>query len=405
MTRSANMAKPAMMPRRVEISVSDTQTEKVVAQRVVPPSLRAQVVAIPFVTIAFILIVTVLVAMVWPMQRYETAPGRAEFVGSRLSVAGDQVVVYPPERGVRFVTALGTELNPLQAFMGWIDPFVNVLTCEERFGDCNPTQSRQVQLGAMANAKEIAAYVALSYLGFDTTFQEGPAQVAGFDPSVCPEDAPPQRACQVLAVGDVITSIDVGDGPIEVDVISKLSEALKNAQAGDIATLEVTPLTNNGPGIPTNIEVELIQSPDDASRTLIGFSARDTRTVQLPFTVNFDTDDIGGPSAGLSFTVALIDSLTKGELIPSQGVAVTGTIQDDGSVGAIGALVQKSIAVKKSGAKIFLVPTAQGPDDIAAAQAAVGDAVKIVPVATLGAALEALVNFGGEPAVSPVKQG
>ena len=394
-----------MMPRRVEISVSDTQTEKVVAQRVVPPSLRAQVVAIPFVTIAFILIVTVLVAMVWPMQRYETAPGRAEFVGSRLSVAGDQVVVYPPERGVRFVTALGTELNPLQAFMGWIDPFVNVLTCEERFGDCNPTQSRQVQLGAMANAKEIAAYVALSYLGFDTTFQEGPAQVAGFDPSVCPEDAPPQRACQVLAVGDVITSIDVGDGRIEVDVISKLSEALKNAQAGDIATLEVTPLTNNGPGIPTNIEVELIQSPDDASRTLIGFSARDTRTVQLPFTVNFDTDDIGGPSAGLSFTVALIDSLTKGELIPSQGVAVTGTIQDDGSVGAIGALVQKSIAVKKSGAKIFLVPTAQGPDDIAAAQAAVGDAVKIVPVATLGAALEALVNFGGEPAVSPVKQG
>ncbi|MDP4936901.1 MAG: hypothetical protein NWP39_05230 [Ilumatobacteraceae bacterium] len=385
--------------------MSDTQTEKVVAQRVVPPSLRAQVVAIPFVTIAFILIVTVLVAMVWPMQRYETAPGRAEFVGSRLSVAGDQVVVYPPERGVRFVTALGTELNPLQAFMGWIDPFVNVLTCEERFGDCNPTQSRQVQLGAMANAKEIAAYVALSYLGFDTTFQEGPAQVAGFDPSVCPEDAPPQRACQVLAVGDVITSIDVGDGPIEVDVISKLSEALKNAQAGDIATLEVTPLTNNGPGIPTNIEVELIQSPDDASRTLIGFSARDTRTVQLPFTVNFDTDDIGGPSAGLSFTVALIDSLTKGELIPSQGVAVTGTIQDDGSVGAIGALVQKSIAVKKSGAKIFLVPTAQGPDDIAAAQAAVGDAVKIVPVATLGAALEALVNFGGEPAVSPVKQG
>lgn len=394
-----------MMPRRVEISVSDTQTEKVVAQRVVPPSLRAQVVAIPFVTIAFILIVTVLVAMVWPMQRYETAPGRAELVGSRLSVAGDQVVVYPPERGVRFVTALGTELNPLQAFMGWVDPFVNVLTCEERFGDCNPTQSREVQLGAMANAKEIAAYVALSYLGFDTTFQEGPAQVAGFDPSVCPEDAPSQRACKVLAVGDVITSIDVGDGPIEVDVISKLSEALKNAQAGDIATLKVTPLTNSGPGTPKSVDVELIQSPDDASRTLIGFSARDTRTVQLPFTVNFDTDDIGGPSAGLSFTVALIDSLTKGELIPSQGVAVTGTIQDDGSVGAIGALVQKSIAVKKSGARIFLVPTAQGPDDIAAAQAAVGDAVKIVPVATLGEALEALVKFGGEPGISPVKQG
>lgn len=392
-----------MMPRRVEISVSDTQTEKVVAQKVVAPSLRAQVVAIPFVTIAFVLIATVLVAMIWPLQRYETAPGRADLVGTRLSIAGDQVVVYPPQKGVRFVTALGTELNPLQAFMGWVDPFVNVLTCEERFGDCNPAQSHEVQLGAMANAKEIAAYVALSYLGFDASFQEGPAQVAGFDSSVCPKDAPVNRACKVLAIGDVITSIDVGDGPIKVDVISKLSEALKTAKAGDIATLEVTPLTSDGPGTPKSVDVELIQSPDDASRTLIGFSARDTRTVQLPFNVNFDTDDIGGPSAGLSFTLALIDNLTKGELVPSQGVAVTGTIQDDGTVGAIGALVQKSIAVKKSGAKIFLVPTAQGPDDIAAAQAAVGESVTIVPVASLTEALAALVKFGGEPGISPVK--
>ena len=403
MTSSANMAKPAMKPRRVEISVSDTQTEKVLAPQVVAPSLRAQVFAIPFVTIAFLIIVTTLVAMVWPLQRYETAPGRADLVGSRLSVDGAQVVVYRPERGVRFVTALGTKLNPLQAFMGWVDPFVNVLTCEERFGDCNPTQSREVQLGAMANAKEIAAYVALSYLGFDATFQEGPAQVAGFDPAVCPQDAPKQRACKVLAVGDVITSIDVGDGPTEVDVISKLSEALKNAKAGDIATLTVTPLTIDGPGTPKSVEVELIQSPDDAERTLIGFSARDTRTVQLPFNVNFDTDEIGGPSAGLSFALALIDNLTKGEMVPTQGVAVTGTIQDDGTVGAIGALVQKAIAVQKSGAKAFLVPAAQGPDDIAAAQAAVGDAVEIIPVDTLQEALAALIRLGGDKVVAPVK--
>jgi len=397
------MAKPAMRPRRVEISVSDTQTEKVLAPQVVAPSLRAQVVAIPFVTVAFLLIVTILIAMVWPLQRYETAPGRATLVGSRLSIDGSQVVVYRPERGVRFVTALGTQLNPLQAFMGWADPFVNVLTCEERFGDCNPIQSREVQLGAMANAKEIAAYIALSYLGFAATFQEGPAQVAGFDASVCPDDAPKQRACKVLAVGDVITSIDIGDGPIEVTVITTLSEVLKNAKSGDIAILEVIPLTNDGPGTLKSVEVELLQSPDDATRTLIGFSARDTRTVQLPFNVNFETDEIGGPSAGLSFTLALIDNLTQGELVPPQGVAVTGTIQDDGTVGAIGALVQKSIAVKKSGVKYFLVPTDQGPDDIAAAQAAVGPAVKILPVATLDEALAALIEIGGDEVVAPVQ--
>ncbi|MFZ9540641.1 MAG: S16 family serine protease, partial [Ilumatobacteraceae bacterium] len=145
------------------------------------------------------------------------------------------------------------------------------------------------------------------------------------------------------------------------------------------------------------VVVTLLASPDDPERTLIGFSARDTRTVTLPFTVDIDTDRIGGPSAGLSFTLALIDQLTPGELIPAAGVAVTGTIAEDGSVGPIGALVQKSIAVERSGARYFLVPTAQGEVDIAAARAAVGDAVEIIPVASLSEALAALAELGGEP--------
>ena len=382
--------------------MSDTQTEKVLAPRVVAPSLRVQFVAIPLVTISFVLILAVLVAMVWPMQRYETAPGRADLVGTRLRIDGSQVVVHTPDRGVRFVTALGTELNPLQAFMGWVDPYVNVLTCVERFGDCNPSQNRQVQLGAMANAKEIAAYVALERLGFATTFEEGPAQVADFDVSVCPPDAPEKRACKVLEIGDVIESIDVGNGPVMIDVISKLSEVLAEATPGAVATLVVTPLTSNGTSVSKTVEVELIASPDDPTRTLIGFSARDTRTVELPFAIDFDTDQIGGPSAGLAFTLALIDNLSEGELTPPQGVAVTGTIDENGAVGPIGALVQKAIAVKKSGAKIFLVPAGQGIDEITAARTAVGEAVEIVPVATLDEALTALRSRGGERLVSPV---
>ena len=86
------------------------------------------------------------------------------------------------------------------------------------------------------------------------------------------------------------------------------------------------------------VEVELIQSPDDPQRTIVGFSARDTRTVELPFDVTIDTDRIGGPSAGLSFTLALIDQLTPGELTPPGGVAVTGTIANNSSVEAKGAL-------------------------------------------------------------------
>lgn len=382
------------MATRVEISVSDTREGTVVGARPWPSplTLRSQAWGIPTMTVAFLILAVVLGATVWPIQRYETAPGVAVTVGDRLTIVGDGVQVYPPENGVRFVTALGNELTALQSFMGWLDPYVDVLTCEERFGDCDPSANREIQLGAMATAKEIAAYVAVSYLGLDATLTEGPAQIAGFDPTLCDESAPPRRACRVLEVGDVIESIDAGNGVVTIDVVSKIAEVLADADPGDVATIVVRSLT----GESRTVEVELIASPDEPERTIVGFSARDTRTVRLPFEVVFDTDRIGGPSAGLSFTLALIDQLTAGELIPAEGVAVTGTISEDGSVGAIGALVQKAIAVERSGARYFLVPTAQGEIDIAQAQAAVGDDVEIIPVATLQEALTALADRGGE---------
>lgn len=388
-SRRAKRAKPATTAARTEISEMDTRQETLVGDSIPHPSTRTLAWAIPAMTLAFVLTISVLVATVWPIERYETAPGMAALVSPRLSVEG--IESFPPEQGVRFVTALGNELTALQSFMGWVDPYVNVLTCEQRFGDCEPTQNREIQLGAMATAKELASYVAAAYLGLDAKLDEGPAQVAGFDATLCDDNSPEQRACRVLKVGDVIESIDLGAGAVTIDVVSKISTALADASPGDIATLVVRDLD----GAIRTVEVELIQSPDDPQRTIVGFSARDTRTVELPFDVTIDTDRIGGPSAGLSFTLALIDQLTPGELTPPGGVAVTGTIAEDGSVGAIGALVQKSIAVKRSGARVFLVPVAQGEADIAAARSAVGASLEIVPVATLDEAVAALVERGG----------
>ncbi|MEY3055126.1 MAG: hypothetical protein RL550_1649, partial [Actinomycetota bacterium] len=149
------------------------------------------------------------------------------------------------------------------------------------------------------------------------------------------------------------------------------------------------------------VEVALMESPSEPGRVIIGFNPRDTRTVQLPVEIDIDTDSIGGPSAGLAFTLALIDALTPGELSPPGGVAVTGTMSGDGEVGPIGALVQKAVAVRRSGAELFLVPSAQSVNDLAAARSAAGPGVEIVPVATLEEAVAALAARGG----TPVEQG
>lgn len=345
------------------------------------------------VTVAFLIMLAVCGAMVWPMERYQAAPGRAQDVLPRLTITGADLALYPPTRDIDFVTALGTKVSPLQGFMGWIDPYVNVLTCEQRFGTCYLERNKQIQLGSMATAKEIAAYAALTYLGIEAKLEEGPAQVAGFDSDLCPDDAPSRRACRVLNVGDEIITIDVGDGPVTIEKVSQLGDVLVTAQPGDLARLTVRPITS--PSDERTVEVELLASPDDPQRTLIGFNPRDTRTVSLPFEFDIDTDRIGGPSAGLAFTLALIDVFSPGELAPPGGMVATGTISANGDIGPIGGLVQKTIAVKQSGVRYFLVPVAQGDDEIEQARRAGGSAVQVIPVATLAEAIEKLAELSG----------
>ena len=116
----------------------------------------------------------------------------------------------------------------------------------------------------------------------------------------------------------------------------------------------------------------------------------------MPFDVDINTGSIGGPSAGLAFTLSLIDRLTAGELTGGSDVAVTGTIGLDGSVGPIGGLPQKASAVAQRGIDLFLIPAAQSDADVEAARAA-APGLQIVPVADVFEALDALVAAGGDP--------
>jgi PDZ domain-containing protein len=177
-----------------------------------------------------------------------------------------------------------------------------------------------------------------------------------------------------------------------VSDLEDLLAAMEGRSAGDIAVMTVVPHGETGE---VERRVELMVSPDDPSRTIIGIVPADTRTVSLPFEVQIDTDEIGGPSAGLAFTLALIDELSPGELTGGARVVATGTIAEDESVGAIGALRQKTVAVREAGADVFLVPASQSEAELAEARRVAGPDLRIVPVASLSDALAALEELGG----------
>ncbi len=76
------------------------------------------------------------------------------------------------------------------------------------------------------------------------------------------------------------------------------------------------------------------------------------------FVVKSNATIIGGPSAGLTMTIATIAALTGWRLNPK--VMATGMINPDGTVGAVGGILEKAQAAHEAGVKYFLIPLGQG---------------------------------------------
>jgi PDZ domain-containing protein len=186
--------------------------------------------------------------------------------------------------------------------------------------------------------------------------------------------------------------------------LKDLSALMTDKSPGESVELTVIPYNKGSSSDTATSEkrtVTLMPASNDDDRAIIGFVPADTRTVTIPFDVTISTPDIGGPSAGLAFTLALLDDLTKGNLMGDGGVVATGTMNEDGLVGAIGGLRQKAVAAKDAGARLFLVPADQPESEIDEARRAVGTSLRIVPVATLDETLAALKANGGDPLVAP----
>ncbi|WP_406394821.1 S16 family serine protease [Streptomyces sp. NBC_00887] len=100
--------------------------------------------------------------------------------------------------------------------------------------------------------------------------------------------------------------------------------------------------------------------------------------------------DVGGPSAGLFFSLGIIDKLagdgSGGDLTGGRTVAGTGTIEANGRVGAVGGVSLKTQAARRDGATVFLVPRAECKE----AKAEQPKGLRLIPVTTLKNAVSSL---------------
>ena len=336
-----------------------------------------------------IITVAVVAAALIKVPYYLLSPGSVRATEDLIQVDGAQT--YPQDGQVGYTTVSVQHATALGWLVAHLDDSITIYPEKAILGSSTPSENRQQNLQMMTDSKETAAAVALTKLGYDVNVTGTGAvvvQVAGTTDDPAP-------ATNILTVGDTIVS--VGDTPITKS--DELVTAMGAHKPGDVVELGVQPYKQDGSRTTEARSVTLGARPDDASKAFLGVSSS-TRDLDyhLPFQVSVDSGQVGGPSAGLAFTLGIMDVLTPDSITGGHKVATTGTINPDGTVGPVGGVHQKTIAVRDSGAELFLVPSSEYDE----AEKYAGS-LRVEKVDTVDDALKVLATLGGGTDVIPPK--
>ncbi|TDD08751.1 YlbL family protein [Nonomuraea diastatica] len=283
-----------------------------------------------------------------------------------ISVKGRQT--YDTKGALSLVTVAyqggpAAQIDLLTALRGWIDPTVAVVPQETIFApDRDPKEVEEENTVEMSNSQDSATAAALNELKIPYSMVVT---------VVSTEKGKPAEG--KLHKNDEINSVD-GKPAKTVDVVG---DAVKAHKPGQSVVFNITRGKEK-----LDVTVPTIAGPE--GQTLVGVLMQ--ATYKFPFDVDINVGDVGGPSAGLMFSLGILDKLTPGELTGGKRIAGTGTIQPTGEVGAIGGIAQKMVGAKESGATVFLTPA----DNCAEAMKAVPDGLRLVKADTLHNAVLAL---------------
>jgi PDZ domain-containing protein len=334
--------------------------------------------------VAVLLIATGIAAAFVKVPYYLLSPGSVRQTESLIDVQG--APTYPLEGEVGFTTVSVQRATALGWAFAHLDDSITIVPSEQILGKQSDDENLQANLQMMTDSKETASAVALTHLGYDVTVTGSGATVVEV-----PDGSP---STGILIPGDTIVSLD--GAPITRS--DELVIAVTAHHPGDVVMLGVQPYETDGTRTSQDRTVTLGARPDDAAKAYLGVSSitRDSH-YDLPVQVTVDSGTVGGPSAGLAFTLGIMDVMTPGSITGGHRIATTGTIRPDGSVGEVGGVHQKTIAVRESGAELFLVPRSEYDE----AEKYAGS-LRIEPVDNVDDALQVLATLGGGSSVIPV---
>jgi PDZ domain-containing protein len=263
--------------------------------------------------------------------------------------------------------------NIFAAIQAWLSPHEAVVPQQELFPP-GQTQRQVVKQDTlqMVNSQQTAQAAAFCQLGIKfTTIDTVASTIKGLP------------AAAHLRRGDVITAVDGRP----VTCRDSAASMIQARPAGHPVTLAIS---RGG-----SSHTVTLRTASYHGQPVIGVNVAES--FKFPFKVKINIGNVGGPSAGMMFALAIIDKLTPANLSDGKFVAGTGEIEVRGAVDPIGGIQQKMAAARAAGATVFLAPAGNCPDTAGSVPAG----LRVVKVSTLSGAITALRGLkAGNPVPS-----
>lgn len=266
--------------------------------------------------------------------------------GGKQVINATERPVYHPTGGHLYLTTVSvvgapgySQLTLFDAMRYWADGAVAVVPREVEYPPGRDSDQIKAETKEqMVQSQDAAKIAALRFLGEEVS-TEG---------IVVTSVSPKMPAAGKLRAGDQLKTVD----GVPATSATDLRDKIRARKPGD--TVRIGYERDGKPAVAT---METVASPGDSEQAVIGITPGERCPCTMPFEVNIGFgENVGGPSAGLMFTLGILDTLTPGELTRGMSIAGTGTMDVDGQVGPIGGIKQKLIAAKRKGAVAFLVP-------------------------------------------------
>jgi len=287
------------------------------------------------------------VAATWflPSSSYLILPDGAKPLADKVKVEGAKPAMQGG--GIYFVDVIIRKSSLLEELLSPLRPDGAELVPAEAIvpPGTDFEERRRQNLRQMDRSQEIAAAVALKELGRDVGSDPAGALVVAVAP-----DAP---ADGKLEATEVIVSVD--GKPVKTP--DDLRRLVGDREPGDQVRIGV----RSGGAVRTEV-LSTIESPEENGRAIIGIQVEQSAEIDLPVDVDIDLGGVGGPSAGLAFSLEVLEQLGR-DVDRGYRVAATGEIELDGGVAPIGGIKQKTLGAKEAGIEVFLVPAGENAEE------------------------------------------